>query len=294
MVTFNRRGLLEQTLNSLLAQSRAIDQIYVVDNASSDTTEEFLSELDNPKILWERLPKNTGGAGGFSHGMKWAFNEGHEWIWLMDDDIMQTPTCLQKLLAYGEGNRVILPTVIDDSGSITGLAMRFNLDDAFQLGFRHQLTNHVYPTINEAPPVVPIADLSFEGPLIHRSVPATVGFPRADLFISFDDTEYALRILRAGIGPSMMVREAQMIRLAIQPQTYPLWRRYYQFRNELLIRSSYSASGLMRFRVRLMFILRTIWGYISRTVSHAELKMRTSAFIDSFAAELPNRYLPGV
>ncbi len=294
VVTYNRRKLLEQTLDALLAQTRPVDNIYIVNNASTDETADYLAALNNPKMSCRQLPKNVGGAGGFSYGMKWAFDEGHEWIWLMDDDVVQTPSCLGKLLACGEENRVILPATIDQNGSITGLAMRFNLDDAFQLGFRHQLTNHVYPKISDAPAIVPLADLSFEGPLIHRSVPGTIGFPRADLFISGDDTEYAVRLWRAGLGPVMMVREARMIRLLVPAKTFPLWRRYYQCRNELMIRSCYSASALMRLRVRLMFILRTILGYISRTMSHTEFKMRLNAFRDSFAAELPNRYLPGM
>jgi len=278
-----------------LAQSRPVDHIYVVDNASKDATGEFLSGLDNPKISWKRLPVNTGGSGGFSYGMKWVFDEGHEWIWLMDDDVMQAQSCLQQLLVYGDGNRILLPTLptLHDGGeSAPGLAMKLNLDSAFRLGFRHPLAQFVYPIVDEMPPILPIEDLSFEGPLIHRSIPAKIGFPRADLFICFDDTEYAMRIKQAGMGPTIIVRDARMTTLVEKGNSYPLWRRYYGLRNELLVRSSYSV--LMSIRVRFMFIVRTFWGWLTRKMPPAELKLRRDAFVDSFATKLPNRYPPGI
>jgi GT2 family glycosyltransferase len=295
VVSYNRRALLEQVLNSLLTQSRPIDHIYVVDNASTDGTADFLSSLEDSKISWKRLPRNTGGSGGFSFGMKWAFEEGHEWIWLMDDDVMQAPSCLEELLRFGKTHRVLIPMPMgDDGGHLAGLAMKLNLDSPFRRGFKSHIVDRIYPTVRDLPSLIPIEDLSFEGPLIHRSIPEIIGFPRNDFFIGWDDTEFAVRILRAKLGPSMLVREAHMLRLAKQSTSLPLWRRYYQWRNELLTRTTSSKSTIMRMRVWLMFIVRTVWGCISRSMSYEETKARMNAFIDSFAGELPNRYLPGV
>ena len=65
LVTFNRKTLLRTCLNSLLKQTRPIDQILIVDNASSDGTPELLRE-EFPQLPLLRLDRNTGGAGGFS------------------------------------------------------------------------------------------------------------------------------------------------------------------------------------------------------------------------------------
>ena len=37
-------------------------------------------------LLLITLPENMGGAGGFHEGIKYAFEHGFDYIWLMDDD----------------------------------------------------------------------------------------------------------------------------------------------------------------------------------------------------------------
>jgi rhamnopyranosyl-N-acetylglucosaminyl-diphospho-decaprenol beta-1,3/1,4-galactofuranosyltransferase len=294
IVTFNRRHLLEQVLDSLLAQTRPVDHIYIIDNASTDGTAEYLSTLSNPKISCRCLSTNTGGAGGFSYGMKWAFDEGHEWIWLMDDDITHNVRCLEFLLGARADARILLPlTTSDDGRTLTGVAIRMNLNSPFTMGFRLPNVNVGYPLIKDLPELLQIEDLCFEGPLIHRSVPESIGFPRADFFISCDDTEYGIRALRSKLGPILLIRDAVMKRSANQFSLYPLWRMYYQWRNELIIRSSRWAHPLMRIRVRTMFLLRTIFGCVSRKDSLATTRVRIHAFIDSLPGRpLINRYLP--
>jgi rhamnopyranosyl-N-acetylglucosaminyl-diphospho-decaprenol beta-1,3/1,4-galactofuranosyltransferase len=294
VVTYNRRNLLEQALGSLLVQTRPINRIYIVDNASTDGTARYLSALDSPRISFKRLSTNTGGAGGFSYGMKWAFDEGHEWIWLMDDDIEQTPRCLETLLELGTVAKVLLPLATSGKGEhFCELATRLNLTSPFTLGFKLRTVKSVYPTIESLPAVIPLEDLTFEAPLIHRSVPECIGFPRADFFIGCDDTEYGVRIVRAKLGPILVVKEAVMRRLVSQSGIYPPWRLYYQLRNYLITRSCYSVP-LLSFRVRLMFIVRTVFGCLLRQDSLLTTRIRIHALLDSLpGVELTRRYLPG-
>jgi rhamnopyranosyl-N-acetylglucosaminyl-diphospho-decaprenol beta-1,3/1,4-galactofuranosyltransferase len=295
VVTYNRRPLLELVLDSLLGQTRPVDHIYVVDNASTDGTAEYLSGLNNPRISIQRMETNTGGAGGFSYGMKWAFDEGHEWIWMMDDDITYNDGCLESLLSTETNARILLPVTTSDDGRVlTGVAIRMNLNSPLTLGFRLPNVNLGYPSIESLPPRLEVEDLSFEGPFIHRSIPESIGFPRSDFFIGCDDTEYGIRALKSGLGPIVIVKEAMMSRAANQFSNYPLWRMYYQWRNELIIRSSHWAHPLMRIRVRLMFIFRTFLGCVLRRDPLSTTRARILAFLDSLPGRpLNNRYLPG-
>lgn len=114
VVTFNRKELLKDCLKALIEQTRPLDAILIVDNASTDNTPqillemgyiqqlppeknsepyktEFMSKIKNLenesiKIIYIRMNENTGGAGGFHMGQKHAFELGYDWIWLMDDD----------------------------------------------------------------------------------------------------------------------------------------------------------------------------------------------------------------
>ena len=67
----------------------------VVDNASTDGTGEW---LQTQPVTAETLAENTGGAGGFSHGLERAVESGADLAWLMDDDGLPEPDCLKLLL----------------------------------------------------------------------------------------------------------------------------------------------------------------------------------------------------
>jgi GT2 family glycosyltransferase len=315
VVTYNRLNLLEQVLKSLLAQSRPIDQIYVVDNASTDTTRDFLSAQDNPRISWKRLPTNTGGAGGFSYGMKWAFDEGHEWIWVMDDDLEPVPDCLEMLLSeatdsssrpepnlphkgtpYPSGPRALIPLRMTRAGKVAEwAAQHINLSRPFVRAFRLGLIRESYPDANALPPTIRVEDFSFEGPLFHRSVPAKIGFPKSALFIYTDDTEYALRIQRSGLGTPICVSKARAVRMVDEPawgSSAPSWRDYYGWRNFLILQSGYATNAVMVVRPYLFFIASTVKRIIKGHATRRELAMRWHSLLDSTRRPLICRYLP--
>jgi rhamnopyranosyl-N-acetylglucosaminyl-diphospho-decaprenol beta-1,3/1,4-galactofuranosyltransferase len=97
VVTYNRKNLLLECLEAIRRQTRPVDGIYIIDNASDDGTPELLKEngyipelppfnisepyeiehkisnlVDgNPiNVFYVRMHKNTGGAGGFYEGVK--------------------------------------------------------------------------------------------------------------------------------------------------------------------------------------------------------------------------------
>lgn len=125
VVTYNRKELLAQCLDSLLKQSHPADALYLIDNHSTDGTYDWLREkhwiapLACPdgepratvarvpapgfpdrvvEIHYVRMPENTGGAGGFHEGMKRAVAAGCDWLWLMDDDLWTAPDALEVLV----------------------------------------------------------------------------------------------------------------------------------------------------------------------------------------------------
>lgn len=80
VVTFNRKELLCECLDGLLAQTLPPARIVLVDNASTDGTAGLLAEkgyLERGLIQYIRLPVNSGQAGftkAFNEPMKPAFN----------------------------------------------------------------------------------------------------------------------------------------------------------------------------------------------------------------------------
>ena len=98
VVTYNRKELLKECIDSLLKQEGAACDIIVVDNASSDGTAELVrDEYNIPKVIYTNTGANLGGAGGFQYGVKKAVLLGYEYVWIMDDDTLPQSTALDKL-----------------------------------------------------------------------------------------------------------------------------------------------------------------------------------------------------
>ena len=96
VVTYNRLELLKMTIERLLNQTRKLDEIIIINNASTDGTKEFLDGMKD-KVTVKTLSKNLGGAGGFSEGIKFAYEKGHDYFWIMDDDTIAESNSLQVL-----------------------------------------------------------------------------------------------------------------------------------------------------------------------------------------------------
>ena len=89
VVTYNRKDELIKNIKSILSQSYVVDKYYIIDNHSSDNTEQMLKDegiLDDHIIQYVYLEENIGGSGGFYTGLKMAYEDGYDFICLMDDD----------------------------------------------------------------------------------------------------------------------------------------------------------------------------------------------------------------
>jgi rhamnopyranosyl-N-acetylglucosaminyl-diphospho-decaprenol beta-1,3/1,4-galactofuranosyltransferase len=193
VVTYNRKELLKECLDALLNQTYPLDSIILVDNASTDGTEEFLKEhgyLKNSKIDYVRLSENTGGAGGFYEGMKRGYEKGYDWLWLMDDDGYAPKNCLEIILQDAKKNnlKAINPLVVDkeDNTKLSfGLAGNMmKTDETIKKADNNGL---IYGKANP-----------FNGTFLHKDIIVKCGFVKKEMFIWGDETEYFLRIKKNG------------------------------------------------------------------------------------------------
>lgn len=204
VVTFNRKILLQECLEALLGQSRVVDVIYIIDNASTDGTRDMLADLGfltHSQIRYVLLAKNLGGAGGFHAGMKIATDEGSDWIWVMDDDGIPSPDVLATLVSY---------TKFPDVVAVAGRMVR-KIEDLGTENYCHY--QRVLLNNNKSHPYAKLLMTSFVGPLISTNAVKSIGLPRAEFFIHYDDFEYCVRLRSIGDiawapGPAMLHKEA--------------------------------------------------------------------------------------
>lgn len=289
VVTYNRKRLLGECLDALLRQTRPPDSIIVIDNASSDGTEEFLRKdyLHNPVFDYVRLPQNIGGAGGFHEGIKRAYEGGCDWIWVMDDDVEADVCCLQNLLKYASESEILVPTRFRYDGNelMETAFLRYDLRTLRFRFYSAQVAN-----LERLPDRLQIRTFAFEGPLFDRELISKIGFPRADFFIPGDDTEYAVRIGELTDSRPLLVRDARLYR-KLMPGKYPEWKRYYLLRNNLIIRSTYGKGWLCRvapFYVAFALVLKSLlclrfrraWYFLKGYVDYHRRAFTSSAKVE--------------
>lgn len=224
IVTYNRKELLRECLTAVLSQTRPPDHVLVVDNASTDGTREMLKE-EFPQVEVLALPENQGGAGGFHEGMKKAYEDGCDWIWVMDDDTLPTSDALEQLLKSVDclGNQG--ETVNAIGSKVLWVDNR-----------THPMNNpwrKLAPWKTKTCDTKPVVWVSFVSVLVSRKAVEEKGLPKKEFFIWNDDVEYFLRI-----GNTYLTRRSIVIhktKAIYTPAQSTDGRYYYQVRNRLWI-----------------------------------------------------------
>lgn len=96
---FNSELYIEQTINSLLNQTRPLDKIIIVDDCSQDSTVQVVNKMikKNKKLKLIQLEENFGAAHARNVGVE---QSNCEWILFMDSDDIAHPTLVEELETY--------------------------------------------------------------------------------------------------------------------------------------------------------------------------------------------------
>lgn len=245
VVTYNRVDLLRECLTALERQTRAVDLVLVIDNASSDGTPEIV-EREHPTAELVRLPDNRGGAGGFHEGSRRAYEARYDWLWLMDDDTIPTETALEELLNA--------PAELDGLPRPLVLASKVVMTDGRLHPFNISLTDARDPDRLVAAVergLIPIRYTSFVSAFIHRDAFEAVGMPLADYFIWMDDVEFTSRVLREHAGYSAP-RSVVVHKSHTRGNVHGGERYYYAVRNLMWLLRSGSLRGDRSVQLRLL------------------------------------------
>lgn len=199
IVTYKRQKLLATLFDSLKALTVAPWRIVVVDNEHSETTKTMVEEFGSvitaqwgqtiadtqgnmDRVVYFPQEGNIGGSGGFSNGVRKAYELGAQWFWVMDDDVAVLPDAIEKLAPWTRYHDVI-------QGS------RYDYD-----GGPFYWQYHFIVPLGIPDPIAPAAfgprgyrimnTMCFEGGLFRRNIVEQIGFPDGRFFIYWDDTMY--------------------------------------------------------------------------------------------------------
>lgn len=244
IVTFNRVKLLQSVLDSLQNQTYPINKIYVIDNASTDGTDEVI-KTNYPKVVYKKLEKNYGGAYGFYMGLKESLEDDSTLIWMLDDDGVPHSNALEFLIKSDPINFsdcVALTTTVRDYESNIFLMTRRNINLI-------TLTGEAIPEISYKEPFFKVDLATFVGLLVFKDAIKKVGLPREDYFFQFDDSEYSLRLGRIGsiynISNSVIIHPND--KKSYDQKAVLNVKEYYNQRNRIYTYKLYSKNKIIFF-----------------------------------------------
>lgn len=244
IVTFNRLERLKKTLEMTLAENP--EGVLIVNNASTDGTTEWLSNVDDQRLKVLNLPENKGGAGGFNAGFKWIVeNTTADWLVCYDDDAYPKTGAFKAFenLQISKNTGGIAAAVYLPDGRIaemnrpsinpfTNIKTILNAAIGGRMGFH--ISDHLYRSKENNK----VDQSSFVGLFLRVSlVRDEWGYPDEKLFIYADDMIYTNQITRSGydilFSPNVeFVHDC--VTLVQQKAVYnPLWKAFYTYRNGL-------------------------------------------------------------
>jgi rhamnopyranosyl-N-acetylglucosaminyl-diphospho-decaprenol beta-1,3/1,4-galactofuranosyltransferase len=236
-IAYNAAEALPKQMEALLAQTHALQEIIVVDNASTDGTSAMLAER-YPQVTVLRMSENLGAAGAWAAGLSYAtLEKGYEWVWTFDDDSVPESNALELLLRGIH--------TLGETEDEVGMAATLPVDRGTGSSYRPMLWRDGFvkgsPELLQKP--VWMADLVIaSGCMVRRTMVEKIGLPRADFFMDIFDLEYCIRARSQGYKIAVVTsakltheigntRKINFMGYKRSWLNQPPWREYYVSRN---------------------------------------------------------------
>lgn len=277
VVTHNRRALLSRCLDYLKQQERQLDGIFVVNNASTDGTEELLESVGVNFVTQE----NVGSAGGWHCGIQYAIDHGYDAVWLMDDDGFPDVGALLSLESSLVPGVACASSVVLCEDRPTHFVFPFPILDGAGLPtirvWRHKLR-----TLTELRTLAPGGTYPFahffNGALVSLTAALEVGNVNREFFIFGDEVDYFFRLRKA--GKVISVLDAVHFHPDVSKRPYNPLKVYYYLKNTIVLNSRYFNAVWIR-NIMAVFIV------LGRTAKRNDLR---TAFSYLFGTNAPGFY----
>lgn len=293
IVNWNRKNDTLACLTSLkkIARGQNTVEIVVVDNDSSDgSVEEVTKKFPEVTVLPSKT--NDGFTGGNNRGMRYAYEQGADFVWLLNNDTMVHTNVLLGLLAAFKDNTVGLAGSkiyfapgcefhhdrykASESGRVIWYAG--GLVDWANMYASHRGVDEVDVGQYDQP-----IDTSFVtgcSMMIARGVIEAVGYLDDKFFLYLEDFDYSLRVKRAGFRVMYCPKSILWhINAGSTGKPGHGLHQYYLTRNRLLVGMRY---GPFRTKVAL---IREAFRFI--IIGPSVLRR---AVLDFFFGKFGNRY----
>ena len=268
IVTYNRKDKLKKAIECLKKQTFKPEKIIIIDNASTDGTQDALKDYKNDDLIkYTRLEDNLGGAGGFYYGVKEALNYDVDYFALSDDDAWYQEDYFENMRKANQAH--------PDVKAFIGMSKDINTGDYVKQGADVVDWN----TLEFRETQREFCDtVTFCGFVISKEIVEKIGLPRKDFFIWQDDREYGLR---AGKETKIeFVKDAILLHNEKRDRNglVPVWKNYYGFRNSIVLRQLYAKDK----KVAKSYTLKQLFRHVPAALMKKEYRGKRRIYIQSY------------
>lgn len=121
MPSYNTGKFIEETINSVISQTYSNWELIIVDDCSTDNTDEILKNINDDRIIYLKNEKNSGAAVSRNKALREAKGR---WMAFLDSDDLWVPQKLEKQIKFMKGNGYYFTytnySEIDENGNLNG------------------------------------------------------------------------------------------------------------------------------------------------------------------------------
>lgn len=197
VVTHNRLEKLKRSIDCILPQK--VHAIFVVDNASTDGTADWLKNFNDERLRICSLEENIGGAGGFYAGIKLAIESTEcDWVCCFDDDAYADNSLIDTFRdKHGRCDAAFVASAVyaADSGEILEMNRPVSRLPSGPIEFMDSILRRRNFVVNNESylqnTTIGIEAASMVGLFINAAkAKGGVGLPKPELFLYCDDLIY--------------------------------------------------------------------------------------------------------
>lgn len=232
VVTYNRLEKLKKSLAAFADMTQLPRYLLVVDNASTDGTDEYLETWKEQYAGFEKIvvhmKENVGGSGGFHEGLQRSLALPADWIWVSDDDAYPDKDAFAQVSQYLETHNAK-----DIAAVCAKVIKNGQLDVNHSKGYIQKgifieetiADFHQYETEQQ----FELFSLTYVGAVLNKGILQKAGLPNKDYFIYWDDLEHGLRMKK--YGKILCVPAITAYHEVGKELEGINWRLYYSYRN---------------------------------------------------------------
>lgn len=232
---YNKREYVVNCIQSVLESKTDDFDIYVVDNASTDDSVEAVKAAYGDRVTLLVNKENIGGSGGFNTGIRKVLEEGYEYLYCLDNDVLVDENAVGALADYLDAH--------EDTGVAGSIVyhmdypqyvQQYGLDIDFQhftaiTHYADFLDDGSIPDVHECDTVATCSVM------IRTSCIKTtdIGIMPEDNFIYWDDMEWIYRFTLAGFRVVTIKDSVVLHKMGSNARPANTFINYYMWRNRM-------------------------------------------------------------